>query len=299
MDIEDIKLKEISIFMELIRCGSVRELARQKSMQPGQISKLIKAIENKLGFPVIERSSFGVKLTAHAKEVLPFFSDIYKNQELFKSNFEVAEQPVLGFSTTSFFSTHLMPNLFSNLEKKYPKYKLRLLDLPPDLFLSAAMRGAFQVCLHMNELDWPKTWSSRKIGYLNWVLCCRKGHPVLNSPTLKSISKYPFVFPVYWMREGLSYGDDNFPVTASKRIRGYETSTATSAVELIRLTNQLGYVPEIVARRLIESGEIKNIEVPSLNDIRKPVFLSVRSDAVTQKMYDWLIERCAAEISKR
>lgn len=306
MDLEEIKIKEINIFLDLIRTGSVRELARQRNMGPGQISKIIHSLENKIGFALLERSFLGVKTTAKAQDILPMFQEIRANQEAFNSSFvKTQSTPTLSIATTSFFSTRFLPLLFSHFSKTYPNYKMRLLDLPPDLFLSVALRGGFQICLHLRELDWPKTWTSIEVGKMSWLLCCRNGHPALKDTdtpnpkalqevitNMRNLTKYPFVFPVYWSQNGLTYGSDSFPLSQDKRIRGYETSTATSAVEVIRLTDHLGFVPEIVARPLLESGDLIGLKVPTIKPVSEAVFLTVKNEIVTQKMFTWLIQLC-------
>ncbi len=299
MDLEDIKIREINVFLDLLRTHSVRELARQRNIQPGQVSKILNSLENKVGFKLVERSPFGIKITTKAREILPLFNEIRSKQEAFQSSFvKNQEKPILGFATTSFFSTQFLPGLFSNFTKRHPELKLRLLDLPPDLFLSVALRNGFQICLHLREMDWPKTWTSVKVGELSWILCCRKNHACLDHVTMKNVVKFPFVYPVYWSNDGISYGDDNFPVTLDKRIRGYETTTATSAVEIIRRTDHLGFVPEIVARPLIESGQLIKLEIASLRNVTQPVYLTVKSDRISQSMFKWLSELCTTNLKK-
>ena len=111
------------------------------------------------------------------------------------------------------------------------------------------------------------------------------------------IFKYPFIFPVYWTSEGIKFGRDNFPLTEVKRIRGYETATAVSALEIIRRTDQLGFVPEIVARPFLNSGEVIQIDLPSLKTVKQPVYLTVKNDKISQKMFLWLIKVCAQELA--
>lgn len=198
MDLEEIKIKEINVFLDLLRTGSVRELARQRNNTPGQISKIMTALENKVGFKLLERSSFGVKVTKKAAEILPMFHEIRSNQEAFQASFvKTKEAPILSFATTSFFSTQFVPSLFARFVTTYPNYRLRLLDLSPDLFLNVAMRNGFQMCLHLREIDWPKTWTSVRVGSVNWILCGRRGHPCQEAgkeASIKSIVKFPFVF---------------------------------------------------------------------------------------------------------
>jgi DNA-binding transcriptional LysR family regulator len=298
MDIEDIKIKEIKVFLEILKTGSVREIARHRRTHAGQISKLMTGLERKVGFKLLERSSFGVQPTAKALELLPLFDEIQKSEENIRSSFiTTKEKSVLGFAANFFLASHLLPQVFTAFEKPYPQYRLRLLDLPPDNFVPVALRNGFQVCLHTGDQDWPKTWSSTKIGDLHWILCARKNHPVLEHLTLKEILKYPFIFPVYWTSEGMAYGKDHFPLPDSQRIRGHETATAVGALEILRRTNQLSFVPEIVARPFLKSGQVVQLEISALKVVRQPVYLTVKNDQVSQKMYDWLAGVCARELA--
>ena len=81
MNIEDIKLREVELFLSLLKLKSVRELGRQQNMQAGQVSKWISGLERKVGAPLIERSSSGIRPTAKAMELLPLFEKIHAVHE--------------------------------------------------------------------------------------------------------------------------------------------------------------------------------------------------------------------------
>ena len=298
MDLEDIKIKEIVVFLEVLKAGSVRAIARDRSQHAGQISKLLNSLEKKVGFKLIERSSFGVTATSKALELLPLFEEIQQSQQGLISNFATTkEKEVLSFASNFFLGSHLLPQVFAQIEKNYSEQRLRLLDLAPDSFLPVAMRNGFQICLHTGDQDWPKTWTSEKVGDLHWILCARRNHPLSPKPTQREVFKYPFIFPVYWTSEGIKFGRDNFPLTEAKRIRGYETATAVSALEIIRRTDQLGFVPEIVARPFLNSGEVIQIDLPAIKTVKQPVYLTVKSDKISQKMFSWLTKVCAQELA--
>ena len=114
---------------------------------------------------------------------------------------------------------------------------------------------------------------------------------------MKEVLKYPFIFPVYWTDDGIMYGKDNFPNIGQQRIRGHETATAVGALEIIRRTEQIGFVPEIVARPFVKAGQVEQVDLSSLKTVRQPVYLSVKNDRISQKMYQWLIETCSKELA--
>ena len=297
MDIEDIKIKEIKVFLEVLKTGSVRAVARERATHAGQISKLISGLERKVGFKLIERSPFGVQPTAKALELLPLFDDIQKSEGDIRHSFmHGKEKSVLSFAANFFMATHLLPQIMTSFEKPYPDYRLRLLDLPPDSFLPVALRNGFQVCLHTGEQQWPTTWTSEKVGDLHWLLVARKNHPALEKPTLKEVVKYPFITPVYWTADGIVFGKDGFHSPGIKRIRGHETATAVGALEIIRRSDQLGFVPEVVARPFIKNGSVVEIDLSNVRKVRQPVYLTVKNDKISQKMFRWLIEECKHEL---
>jgi DNA-binding transcriptional LysR family regulator len=289
MSIEDIKFREVDLFLRLLKTKSVRDLARQVNMQPGQVSKWISGLEKKVGFKLIERSATGVEATAKALELLGHFEDLHRIQgEL--TNFKTKEkkQQLMTIASSSFFTSHVVPLALQSMTKNNEELKIRVIDLPPTQFISVALRGAFDYCLHAQNLDWPKTWTSYQVGVLTWRVYARKNHPVLKKATKANLLKYPFVVPVYWTAEGTRYGDDQCPIPMSERIKGHETATALSAAEMVKMSDQLAFVPDVIAKSLVKSGELVAVETP-WKLVKKPVYLSVKNAVVKQKQFEEMI----------
>ena len=186
IDIESIRIKEIQMFFELRNVKSVRELARRRSVQPGQISKTIHSLEKKLGVSLFDRSIHGVNLTPSAKELLP------KLQKIFNASIELQEQnnraknhlqKNITIGSTSFLTSEIITQMISskNITKKDIRFSLT--DLVPSEFVQVGMLGGVQLCFHIGKIDWPRTWTSKKVCSLEWKLYCRKNHPILKKHT--------------------------------------------------------------------------------------------------------------------
>jgi DNA-binding transcriptional LysR family regulator len=286
MGIEDIKLREVNLFLSLLKLKSVRELGRQENMQPGQVSKWIASLERKVGSPLIVRSASGIRPTARAVELLPIFEKMHTLGQKLNGETVKNETNVYSFASSSFFSTHLIPLIITGLKDDT---KIKMIDLAPTNFIPAALRGAFEFCLHSRKLDWPQTWTTREVGSLKWHIYARKKHPILKNPGRKSILKYPFVIPIFWTPDGTQYGDDQCPIPLSQRIKGHETATAASAAEIVKATDQLAFLPEILARRPEFSLEV--VKMPG-KAIEKPVYLSVKNTTVKQSDFDLMTNLC-------
>lgn len=289
VDIEDIRLREIQMFLELVKIKSVREFARQRNMPPGQVSKWIQSLERKIGFPLIERSAYGVQPTSQALEYLPYFEKVQGLHEKLQGQIPQNENiKHFSFASSSFFSTHLIPYIMEDLVKS-KDIQMKIIDLAPTQFIPVALRGAFDFCVHSQPLDWPRTWTTHEVGNITWHIYARKNHPTHKNSQLKEVLKHPFVMPVYWTPEGARNGDDQCPIPAAKRKRGHETATAASALEIIKVTNQIAFLPEIIARHSVDQGTVAPLKIPSWKPIHKPVFLSVKNTVVKQSEFEWLI----------
>lgn len=284
--IEDIRFREVELFLKLLKLKSIREVARQTSMQPGQVSKWIAALETKLNAILLDRSAGGVRPTARALELVPVFEKMMNLQEKLRPESDTHKTTQYSFASSSFFSTHLVPLILKGMPENA---KVKLLDLAPTNFVPAGLRGAFEFCLHSQKLDWPQTWTTVEVGHIRWNLYARKKHPLLKNPNMKDVLNYPFVVPIYWTQDGTQYGDDQCPIPMSKRLKGHETATAASACEIVKVTDQLAFLPEIVAGR----GEyaLASVKMP-WKDIKRPVFLSVKNSSVKQHEFERIASVC-------
>ncbi len=285
----DLKLRDIITVVELLKTRSLRDFSRRFGGSPGQISKQVKAIESKLGMRLFDRSSQGVEATPEAMSIMSIFEKIYDLHLKLTGELNPEEKEnLLGFASTSFLSTSILPRVFAKFEQQVGKSKFRLFDLPPDRFIAAGLRGAFQVCLHFGDLDWPKTWTSVQVGSVKWQLYCRHDHPLAKRPHLQKILQYPFIYPIYRSTEGIRYGNDRCPLPLNKRNIGHETATATSAIELVSFSNHLAFLPNVVAESLLRQKQVRILPVPSWKKVEEPLFLTVKNDFVKKKTFEIL-----------
>ncbi|NQY99909.1 MAG: LysR family transcriptional regulator [Bdellovibrionales bacterium] len=300
----DIKMKEILLFVELCRTKNMRELARKTGIMPGQISKLIKSLEQKTNLRLLERSARGVQLSAEAGQYLPHFEKMYQQHLKFQDSFQQERSPsLLSFATTSFLSAYVLaPMIASFGEKTQQEYRFRILDLSPDTFTSAGLRSGFEYALHIGNLDWPKTWYSQQLGKAQWHLYANASHVLAGQVAASDLADFPFVYPVYWSETGVQFGDDGCPLPYNKRLKGHETATAISAIEIVKRSQQIGFLPEIVARPYIDSGAVKKIEVENWQEVSRPIYFTVKNDLVKKNLFDRLrveIEEVLENTSRR
>jgi DNA-binding transcriptional LysR family regulator len=302
-ELASVRLKDLEAFVEVARAKSIREAARRLGTSSGQVSKVVQNLERRLGGSFFKRSASGVLLTAQGAELHVLAQELLATGEkmagVLAGKGKRKYQRVLAIAGTAFLNTYFTAGIVGKMVgAQESEMVFRFLDLAPDQFVPVGLRGGFELVVHFGNLAWPNTWTSKSLGRSRWTLCVRQDHPVGKAPTLKSILEYPFIVPSYWTNDGLAFGNDQFPIAMSKRKTGFETSTADAAVSILRDTNQVAFLPDILVRPFIRAHQLRELRPSEIQVVEKELFLSVKSDSVPSSIFRDLSERMTVVISE-
>ncbi|MBI3555812.1 MAG: LysR family transcriptional regulator [Deltaproteobacteria bacterium] len=290
----DLTLFELKLFVRTSRSRSLREIGRELDLRPAHVSKLIQGIEAKLRTSLFRRSATGVQLLPEALSFLRTAEEIVDLSEgLARSKTgqgPQTNQAALGIGAVSFLQNCLVGPLVPELTRGRPKLRLRLVETPLEELVSQGLNGAFEIALHTGKLQWTSSWTSKKVGYLKFRLYARGGHELPAVVDEKDVLQFPFVIPTYFINQKLVPGIDQCPVSVRHRLWGHETTTATSALQLIRKCDQLAFLPRVVASEALRRAEVKELSVKGWPEVEKEVFVSVRSDLVSQLIFDGIVK---------
>ncbi len=283
----DLKLSEFRLLVLLAETNSIRELARRQNIQPSQISKAIKKIEEKLQTQVLLRSTLRVSFTLEGAELLKTARSILEASKGLSpaKNVSKLSTPVVTMSSVSFLNQFLIPDCINSLRKRNKDLRVRLLEISQKDSVVSGIKGYFEMSLHLGKLDWPKTWTSKEIGKVYAGLYARSGHHLTGYCKESDLLHERFVVPLRRTSHGLRNGEDNCPLPLSQRLHGDGAESAGVALSLIQNSDQLAYLPNIIAKDLVQKKVIKQIQVEGWNTKSESLFLSVHSEKVGQKLF--------------
>lgn len=294
--LKSLSLFELHLFVEVAELASLRAAARLLGLTPSHASKVLGRVEAKAGCKLFHRATTGVTLTRDGITLKGAATGVLKAAEALDPTGRGAEDSglVLGVGSVSFLTHELIAPNLSELAALDDRLRFRLLDLAPDQILISGMRGAFELSLHVNRMEWPASWTTTSLGQTDWVLVGRAGHPIGKRAVPDDVTAFPFIVPTYLRGETFAVGNDFCPIPWSQRIKGHEASTASSAAAIVRHTDQLAFLPRLVARTALQSGELWEIHVKGFQDFSLPVFLAAKADAVPARLH----RRMAAVLAK-
>ena len=290
--LHDVSLLELELFVRAGNLRSLRELSRQTGLKPAHVSKIIKRLEIKLGQKLLKRSVSGVILTregVNLRKTALKICEIAAELEGSPESTRKTSQRVWTVGANSFLTTHFISDCVTDLGSGKDDSRFRLLDTTHPQLVALGLNGVFELAVHVGPLEWTRSWTSTSLGSLRWRLFSRKDHPLGREATPEQIMAFPFVTPTYWTQEGFLVGSDQCPLPWTERIMGHETATAGAGIQIILRSDQLIFVPEIVASREWARGEIQEVRVPAWPIVQGEVFLSVRNDLVPQTFHRRLI----------
>jgi DNA-binding transcriptional LysR family regulator len=296
-ELASLRFHDLEIFVEVSRAKSIREAGRRLEKTSGQISKSIQGLEKRLSRKLLKRSAQGVILTEQGTELLEMTQVLFEEAEKIErwagGKDKHRETQVLAIASNSFLNNHLVAPTSSRLNFEAEGISLRFIDLPPDQLIPQGLRGLFEMAVHYGSLSWPSTWVTKPLGKSRWVLCARNQHPLPKKPSLDQVLHYPFVIPAYTSDEGLTRGNDQFPLAYTKRKVGHEATTADTAMAVVMNSDQITFIPEVSAKIFLQTEVLREVKIrdfPASEKIEKEIYLTVKADSIQQSLFLKLLE---------
>jgi DNA-binding transcriptional LysR family regulator len=295
MLVPDLSLSDLELTQSVASVHSLHEAARRLGMSPARLSKVIRRVEARIGYRLFIRTPAGMKPSPEGYEFLKVAKKVLSEAVSFplesnrKKSKKSAEERLIGLGSISFISSYLVPLALPSLAKEHPSLRMRLVEFTHNELIAHGLAGAFDVAVHIGEMNWTKAWVSKPCGEMKWGLYGRYGHPLGLRCAEAQLSSYPFVVPIGWTdNKEFEIGEDYCPLGWSERIKGHEALSAETACEIVANSDQLTFVPELVGRSRMQRRLIQPIEVNEWSKVTQELWLSVRSDRVPNSLYRFL-----------
>jgi DNA-binding transcriptional LysR family regulator len=239
---------------------------------------------------LFDRSVSGIQLTAEGARLVPAIREVCElKDQVFGTSGRDREVSLvrrpLGLASVNFVQLCLAIPLAQRVAAEHPDQRFRFMEVNPDELLPQGVRGAFDICLHLGKLDWPRIWSSRKIGTLAFALFGKAGHVLGPRASEKDILRHFFIVPTYWSEGRFVPGNDQCPLPIQRRNWNHQATTAMAALEAVALGNALAFAPEIAAQSLVSRGHLQKIEVAEWPPVQRELYLSVHTERVRQTVH--------------
>ena len=292
----DLSIRDLYYLLELNRRGSLRLVARDLGVAPSLLSKLIRRAEGLFGVTLFFRSSLGLRPNPEVDALWRKIRALVETSGEFGT--PTVREFALSISAASFLCQHLLTKV---LAARPELHASRLLEVSDKVALSLAATGGIDVQIGFASLAFPRAWETVRVGDIRSALYARPDHPLVrdgNAQTEEAIAAYEFVTPLDFPESGLEYGIDHCPLRLSARRRGLAVTTANTALDWISRTDQLTFVPEMVATIAVAEGRVSEVRCQMWPEVWSPIFLAYNAEKLKKSTLGELLRGLRASCAK-
>lgn len=189
----------IRYFVEVARCGSVREASARLNIAPSALSRQIQNLEYLLGLPLFERQARGMRLTAAGEIYARYARTVALETERVRRELEDLRglrRGLLRIATVEGVVADTLTESVAKFRQKYPGIQLRLITTGTDEVIAAVRDGDADIGVSFHAQPNPDVRFVRRIPdplkalvHPTHVLARRR------RTTLKEILTFPIAVP--------------------------------------------------------------------------------------------------------
>lgn len=288
----DFRLKDVSFFdlcilSELSGHSSLRALARSLKIEPPALSKKLKQLQNVLAVEILRTSATGYSLTPDGIYISNKAKDflLEANTLLPSKNSEKRSLQVFTVGTRGFLNVYLTDAFLAGIKETKSQHLLRFIDLSPEELRYTVFEGVLDIAISLEPFNWPKNWTVQEIGKLNWSFYVNRSHSLDGKVSKDELLKYPWTKSAYWNGSAIKQASDSVSISRQDRMSGHEIQTALVAIEVVKNSDNVALIPDIMATGPCEAGSIKRLFCPDVETPSAAVFMGVNADKINQKQY--------------
>jgi DNA-binding transcriptional LysR family regulator len=180
------ELLDLRAFLAVFDLGSFHKAAELLNLSQPALSRRIQGLEERLGTPLLERSTRHVTPTAAGRKLEPMARRLLDELDSSLLSISGIGERQSGYVTLASIPTaalYFLPRVIKEFNKQYPLIRLRVLDRSPQEGLECVVHGEVEFGINMiGSTETDVTFSHLLDD--PYVLVCRRDHPLARKKEL-------------------------------------------------------------------------------------------------------------------
>ncbi len=191
-------IKKYEAVLCAIELGSFSAAAEAMGYTPAGISRMADAVEDWIGFPILNRSHDGVSVNASGEEIISEIRQIVRHEAILKQQSANISGLVTGDITVgSYYSiaTHWLPAVIKRFHDDYPGVNISMREGGHGFLLKWMSEAEVDFILYSKDISTGYDWIPLRRDRM--VVVVPEKHPLAgkNCVSFRDCEKYPFVMP--------------------------------------------------------------------------------------------------------
>lgn len=288
MDLDQLRISDLRIIEQLPSATSIRELARQQKIDPQNLTKRIRQIEELFGFKLIDRSTQGITLNSKGEEMAHVISESLKQLNHFIGVGNDERETRLRTCGRGFMVDYFLYSSYGDILDKFPKLKFDFMDLSPELTERAARQGLLDIVFSFDDVVLGDNFAKYHLGTTEWKYVVKLDHPLLSRRRIDSLEGFPIIGFCY-IESGRLTSRASPRAKALKAARGSGAENSRYAIRMVASSNAIAYLPTISFAEEAHLKKVKAIHIEGQLPEFRQVYVHCNKDTVQNKVVTSLV----------
>lgn len=137
-------------FMAIVESGSLKNAAERLYVSSSYLSQYLKKLEGELGIHLFDHKASPLRLTYAGRQYYDYVLQIIqmtKNLEKEFQDIKIQESGELRIGFSAWRGSIVLPAIFPEFHKHYPRIQVRLMEASPDRLISALIAGSLDLVI--------------------------------------------------------------------------------------------------------------------------------------------------------
>lgn len=143
-------IKNPEYFMAIVESGSLKKAAERLYVSSSYLSQYLKKLEEELGIHLFEHKASPLRLTYAGRQYYDYVLQIIhmtKNLEQEFQDIKIQESGELRIGFSTWRGSIILPTIFPEFHKQYPRIQVRPMEASPNQLISALIAGSLDLVI--------------------------------------------------------------------------------------------------------------------------------------------------------
>ncbi len=284
------EFQQLRTFVEVWRLKSFSRAAQQLRITQPAVSAQIRSLEKEIGEPLFHRKGGKITFTAAGRVFEPFAEHalgIHRHMLLMVAEQRHSARGEIAISAQESTSLYVLPGVFAEFKKRYPKVGLKITRSERSRTLEALLNREVDFGVVSLPVKDPR-FTVEMLHHDEFVLATAKGHPLAAMKNVKPVDlvKHSFLLPKYGKQRDLLLNIFRMHEVYPNKLLEVESGELMKRFVIAGLG--IGFLPTVNISDALAAGMMEVVRVESIQVTRDLGLLYLKDRPLTRAISGFL-----------
>ena len=266
------KYKALLLAVDL---GSFSAAAKELGYTQSGLTPMMNALEDEVGFPILQRGHYGVKLTPLGERIIPKIRELVTSEDALANEIEIVRSfgdSVIRIGAYTSIATNFLPSVVERFNQEFPEVSVNIQTGTVSELYGGLLDGKFDICLGSRIPRYDLKYTT--LCYDRFYAVLPKGYPVTDGIfPVSSFNGTKFLMP------GLGFDDDINAVFTEYSVTPFVTPTYVDDPAILSMVeHRLGI--SMLSELILTNRQNQVLLVPIVPEVARNIVIAMKHDKV-------------------